>query len=221
MELLSHLIHADPASPRLTVYTETTGARMDFSATTLENWAAKVANFLAEELEIEADDPVLIDLPVSWHSAVIAIGALARGADLHFPADRSRIPEAVFTTPERHAGLSATYPDADIVLVTEDPFGRGVAETGGTVAPGAVDFGPTVRFYGDEYYEPTQPLDRLVTPLDSPERLLSTGWTDKESFAATVLAPLAAGGSAVVVTGTSDSSRLDAIAAAERVTARV
>ena len=44
MELLAHLLHADAASPRLTVYNETTGARMDFSGQTLDNWVAKIAN---------------------------------------------------------------------------------------------------------------------------------------------------------------------------------
>ena len=48
MELLQHILSTDPAAPRLTVYTETTGARMDFSAQTLDNWAAKVANLLEE-----------------------------------------------------------------------------------------------------------------------------------------------------------------------------
>ena len=47
MELLAHLLHADAASPRLTVYNETTGARMDFSGQTLDNWVAKIANMLA------------------------------------------------------------------------------------------------------------------------------------------------------------------------------
>lgn len=220
MELLAHLVSADPASPRLTVYTESTGARMDFSAQTLDNWAAKVANFLAEELEIEPDQQIVVDLPVSWHCAVITLGGLARGADVHFGTDDAPAAEAIFTSPDRFSTVSAAHPGADIVLVTDDPFGRGVGETGGEVPPGAIDFGPTVRFYGDEYFETDRPLADIVAPLATAERLLSTGWTDRDSFDAAVLAPLAAGGSAVVVAGAQDEARLDDIARAEKVTAR-
>ena len=46
--MLNHLLNADAAAPRLTVYNESTGARMDFSAQTLENWFAKIANMLEE-----------------------------------------------------------------------------------------------------------------------------------------------------------------------------
>ncbi|HHU67066.1 MAG TPA: TIGR03089 family protein, partial [Corynebacterium sp.] len=36
MELLAHLLRTDPSTPRLTVYNESTGARLDFSAVTLD-----------------------------------------------------------------------------------------------------------------------------------------------------------------------------------------
>ena len=73
MSMLAPLLHNDPASPRLTVYDDARGVRMDFSAQTLDNWASKVANMLDEEFD--AGDEVAIDLPVSWQAAVIAIGA--------------------------------------------------------------------------------------------------------------------------------------------------
>lgn len=75
--MLNHLLTADAAAPRLTVYNESTGARMDFSAQTLENWVAKIANMLEEELELSKDDSLRIDLPVTWQAAVIALGSLA------------------------------------------------------------------------------------------------------------------------------------------------
>ena len=58
MELLAHLLHADATSPRLTVYNETTGARMDFSGQTLDNWVAKIANMLEEELDLVNPKPI-------------------------------------------------------------------------------------------------------------------------------------------------------------------
>ena len=85
MELLQHLLSADASAPRLSVYNESDGTRMDFSAQTLENWTSKIANMLLEELDLEpgAESRILIDLPVSWQSAVIALGALAAGCLLY------------------------------------------------------------------------------------------------------------------------------------------
>ena len=53
MELLAHL---SPTEPRVTVYNEALGSRVEFSALTLTNWAAKVANMLREECDLTPGD---------------------------------------------------------------------------------------------------------------------------------------------------------------------
>ena len=236
--MLNHLLNADAAAPRLTVYNESTGARMDFSAQTLENWVAKIANMLEEELELDDDSALLIDLPVTWQAAVIALCALAAGIEYDFAnssladddADSASQlqADAVFTSPDKFDLYSvddvATSFDGsapDVVLVTDDPFGRGVVEAGGELPSGAIDFGPTVRFYGDDYFGQTTPLPELFPDAGSASRLLSTGWHDKEGFTVSVLHPLAAGGSAVVVSGLTTAERLQQIADNENTTARL
>ena len=233
MELLQHLLSADASAPRLSVYNETDGTRMDFSAQTLENWTSKIANMLLEELDLEpdTDSRILIDLPVSWQAAVIALGALAAGVpfDIKDGAVATE-PHAediavVFTSPETYlkaaAGAdSASAPLVDTVLVTQDPFGRGVVESGGELPLGTIDFGPTVRFYGDHFYGTTTPLPELFPTDLGAERVLSQGWTDTTSFQQAVLKPLAAGGSAVIVAGLCSADRLEDIAANEKVTVR-
>lgn len=231
MELLQHLLSADASAPRLSVYNEADGTRMDFSAQTLENWTSKIANMLLEELDLEpdSDSRILIDLPVSWQAAVIALGALAAGIpfDVTDGAAASQ-PHAediavVFTSPEAYleanAG-SASTPLVDTVLVTQDPFGRGVVESGGELPLGTIDFGPTVRFYGDHFYGSTTPLPELFPTDLGAERVLSQGWTDTTSFQQAVLKPLAAGGSAVIVAGLCSADRLGEIAENEKVTVR-
>ncbi|APT93106.1 hypothetical protein CPHO_09640 [Corynebacterium phocae] len=214
MMMLQHLLDHDAAAPRLTVYTESTGARMDFSAQTLDNWASKIANMLEEELDLAAGDNILIDFPASWQAAVVALGATAAGIEYSFsPCDSASV---VFSSPDK----TDQHPGADVVVLTDDPFGRGVAETGGVLPAGAIDFGPTVRFYGDQYYGTTQPLPELFPHAGKPERLLSTGWCSREDFHNAVMHPLAAGGSAVVVCGLVSSERLEEIASAEKVTRR-
>ena len=230
MDMLNHLLTDDPAIPRVTVYNESTGTRLDFSAHTLENWTAKIANFLTEELEVEDGDVVLVDLPVSWQSVVIVLGCLAAGVDFRFPGDPAdeTLAIAAFIPPERYAdyanNLGATTglnSHQELVLVTEDAFGRGVEETGDVLPRGAIDFGPTVRFYGDQYFGSTSPLAELYPSPHTRERVLSSGWHDKDSFASAVLEPLAGTGSSVIVAGLSDTHRLDEIAAIEKVSLRL
>lgn len=228
MDMLSHLLADDPASPRLTVYNEADGTRMDFSAQTTENWASKVANFLREELDLDDGSAILVDLPVSWQTVMISLGALAAGVTVHFATDTfttdsdttdAAEPVVFFTTTDKASEYANR---GDVVVVTTDPFGRGVEELGQQVPEGAIDFGPTVRFYGDFYPGETQPLAELIESAVEPhaERLLSTGWTDSSSFQRQVLSPLAAGGSAVVVAGMVDTERLAEIAENEKVSAR-
>ena len=215
MNLLSHLLQDDPAKPRLTVYNETSESRLDFSAVTLDNWAAKVGNMLLEEFDLDSESLIAIDLPVSWQTVAIALGALAANVDFTFSATDDA--DVLFCSPDR---VDPNF-GGDIALVTDDPFGRGVVETGGDVPDGLVDFGPTVRFYGDQFFGDTPRLPALfdaatLQPLSSC-RVLSTGWRDRETFEANVLVPLAAGGSVVVVAGLAGSDRLERIANSERV----
>lgn len=220
MQLLSHLLATDPASPRLTVYNETTGARLDFSAITLDNWASKVGNMLLEELDLEEDSTIAIDLPVGWQAAVIVLGALATEVKVTFGHEGAADADVVFTSPDRFEINSG---HGDVVLVSDDPFGRGVVESGDQLPQGAIDFGPTVRFYGDQFFNPTRSLPEIIgeSGATPKARVLSTGWSDADSFTQQVLAPLAAGGSAVVVAGMADTDRLDQIAQSEKVTERL
>lgn len=213
MKLLENLLSTNADSPRLTVYNESTGARMDFSAVTLDNWASKIANMLIEELDLDQDSLIVIDLPVSWQAAVIALGAHAARVPYSFAAEN---PTAVFTSLENYQAWENT----EIVLVSDDPFGRGVEESGSTLPGDALDFSPLVRFYGDVFYGDAPALSEDVEPIEA-ERYLATGWTDQDSFTATVLSPLAGGGSTVIVAGPASTQRLDDIATNEKTTARL
>ena len=217
MSMLASLLAADSASPRFTIYDDARGLRMDFSAQTLDNWASKVANMLDEEFALAPDASIVVDLPVSWQAAVIAVGTLNSSRtpliDYHPTA-----PDIVFTTPDRADDCADA---AECVLVSDDPFGRGVEEAGGTIPPGTVDFGPTVRFYGDDYFGDSPDLSTFAQPGIEAERYLAQDWHGTDSFMSSVIAPLAAGGSVVVVTGSVSDERLQEISTAENVTRRI
>ena len=217
--MLAPLLQTDPASPRLTVYDDARGARMEFSAQTLDNWANKVANLLDEELEVGPDAIICLDLPVSWQSAVIALGA-------YNASQRPQIGSADALTTESHpavvfttvAGASRWPNVSDCVVVSDDPFGRGVVESGGELPAGTVDFGPTVRFYGDQYYNPSPDLLRWNRSELGPHRYWVQPWSSAEQFERNVLAPLAADGSVVFAAGLMSAERIQEIVAAEKVT---
>ncbi|WP_018296122.1 TIGR03089 family protein [Corynebacterium lubricantis] len=212
MSLLQPLLRTDPASPRLTVYNETTGARMEFSATTLDNWANKIGNMLLQEFDADDDTQIRIDLPISWQSAVIPLGIYNAGGTPLFTGDDAEI---VFTTVENFHDWSTTD---DVVVVSDDPFGRGIEESGGELPLGAVDFSPTARFYGDQFYGQAPALADFAQPDVTDERYLINGWSNKEEFDRRIMSVLAADGSVVVVTGMASTDRLAEIAQMEKVT---
>ena len=211
--MLGPLLSADPATPRFTIYDDARGIRMDFSAQTLDNWASKVANMLDEEFD--SGDEIAIDLPVSWQAAVIAIGAFNSSRTPLMDASGAPSPDVIFTTLDGAARWSDV---PDCVVVSDDPFGRGVVESGGELPVGTVDFGPTVRFYGDAYFGQSPALSSFAVPGISAERYLVQDWHTTEEFVSSVLAPIAAGGSVVVVAGLVAAERLQEIAEAEKVT---
>lgn len=229
MDILTGLLAADAAAPRLTCYDEVTGGRTDLNATTLDNWAAKVANMLHEEFDLEPGDAAWVDLPVIWPAACLVLGAARAGVEL---SDED--PLAVFAAPADLAGWEERHPEAVLAAVTDDAFGRGVVECGGEIPPGVVDFGPEVRLHADDYLGPGpgpgQPLldgasaaelmDRARAAAPAPgARVLTGGWLDGGRLTAGalvdgLLAPWAAAGSTVVVRG-GDAGRRARIAGME------
>lgn len=230
--MLKELLSADPSVPRLTCYDETTGGRTDLSAITLDNWASKIANMLHDEFDLEPGDTAWIDLPPIWQAACIVVGAERAGVEL---ADDD--PMVVFTTVGKLSEWEEKFPDAYLAAVTDDPFGRGVVETGGDIPPGVVDFGPEVRLHPDAYIGagpgPGQVLLDDLSPadlaerargvaaaagLDAGARVISAGWDGgpgADEWIRSVLAAWSVGGAAVVVRG-GDGERMARIAEIEK-----
>ena len=64
--ILDPLLRDDPAGPRITYYDDATGERIELSAVTLGNWAAKTANLLRDELGAGPGSRVAVLLPAHW-----------------------------------------------------------------------------------------------------------------------------------------------------------
>lgn len=172
--LLRSLVDADPTTPRLTSYGEG-GERIELSARVLDNWVAKTANLLVEELDAGPGTRVAVDLPVHWRTVVWALATWSAGAELAPVGERVA---AVTPTPGSGAGAGD---DAADVVVTDRPDAHAatlpaasslvaVALPGlamrypGELPGGALDYARVVAGFGDVFVPPV-PVDAAAAAL--------------------------------------------------------
>lgn len=229
MSLTEHLLRpllAQPGRPLLTHYDDAAGTRIELSVATVANWAAKTANWLVEEFDVEPGDAVAVLLPAHWQTAGVLLGAWWCGADVTRETSGARV---AFVTPEMSGPAEAR------AVVALDPLGRGLAEP---PRDGSFDYLNEARVCGDTF-SPTFPVPDDTPALEastveqvlarslssaekfgltSGERVLSTmDWTLPEGIVDGFLGPLSAGAHLVQVTA-ADPAKLPARRAAERTT---
>jgi uncharacterized protein (TIGR03089 family) len=217
-EVLGPLLRADPARPRITHYDDNVGSRVELSGATLANWAAKTANWLRDELDVQPGDLVAVLLPPHWQTAGVLLGAWWCGA-------------TVTTSP---AGAAVALCGLDRIVDTAeadetaalglDALGMGIA----VLPPGVRDFANEVRAHGDTFMSggPSPEDETVLTAararaaelgLTAGDRLLcSTAW-DASVPGEVLLAVLAVDASLVQCTG-ADPATLTSRCVAERVT---
>ncbi|MGH3963762.1 MAG: TIGR03089 family protein [Pseudonocardiaceae bacterium] len=219
-ELLGPLLRADPARPRITHYDDSAGSRVELSGATLANWAAKTANWLRDELDVQPGDAVAVLLPPHWQTAGVLLGAWWCGA-------------TVTTSPAGAVAVALCGIDriADAASADEiatlglDALGMGIR----VLPPGVRDYTSEVRVHGDTFTPggpgpDTQALGAVARSratelgLAAGDRLLCTTSWDMTVPGEVLLAVLAADASLVQCTGT-DPTALPARCAAERITA--
>jgi uncharacterized protein (TIGR03089 family) len=213
--------------PLITHYDDAAGSRVELSVGTIANWAAKTANWLVEEVDVEPGDEVAVLLPAHWQTAGILLGAWWCGAHVVTTGESARV---AFVPPGGTAGSTTT------AVVALDAMGMGLRTP---PAGGAVDFLSDVRMAGDDF-APLFPIeggtpalnastvDELLAEarsragrlgLTGTDRVLSTiDWTRPDGILDGLLVPLAAGAHIVQVTS-ADPAKLDDRRRAERTTA--
>ncbi|WP_420099678.1 TIGR03089 family protein [Corynebacterium sp.] len=233
MDLLSPFLATDAASPRLTTYTG--AGRMELSAATLSNWAAKGGNLMVNHLGLGPGDTVVLDAPTDWMPAALVLGCWRAGVAVCSPSSPAAASAAALMTTDPDA-----HPDwkAEILQLSTDPFGRGVAEAGGDVEFGVTDLSPELRVQGDRYAGPEsseeavllytvdgEPVtgadlrDRAAEQFSAGTRSVTGPWADTDGLV-TALLPLFAAGSVVVSTD-DDADRLGHLADIEHGTVTV
>jgi uncharacterized protein (TIGR03089 family) len=218
-QVLGPLLRTDPARPRITHYDDDAGSRVELSGATLANWAAKTANWLRDELDVQPGDAVAVLLPPHWQTAGVLLGAWWCGATV--TASPAGAETVTLCGVDRIADAAGADEVAALGL---DALGMGIAG----LPPGIRDFTSEVRVHGDTFTSGGAGPDTetLLTAarariaelgLTAGDRLLCTTSWDGTVPGEVLLAVLAADASLVQCTGT-DPAALPTRYAAERAT---
>ncbi|HVL85732.1 MAG TPA: TIGR03089 family protein [Pseudonocardia sp.] len=234
MTLTAALLEPGSARPLITFYDDATGERVELSGVTTANWAAKAANLLRDECDVEPGTAVAVLLPAHWQTAAVLLAIWWCGGEV--PAEPAAA-EWVLCDPGRLDLALAAEPAGGVVALSLDAFGKGVPG----LPAGVLDFATEVRLQGDEFV-PWEPVSADAPALCGAsvaevladararaarlgigpgDRVLSTlDWADADGLRDGLLAVLAAGAS-LVQCRHPDPAVLDRRAAAERVTVRL
>ncbi|MGH3913746.1 MAG: TIGR03089 family protein [Pseudonocardiaceae bacterium] len=217
-QVLGPLLRANPARPRITHYDDNAGSRVELSGATLANWAAKTANWLRDELDIQPGDTVAVLLPPHWQTAGVLLGAWWCGATVTATAEGT---QAALCGAARLADAAGAE---EVAAVGLDALGRGIPG----LPSGVRDYASEVRVHGDTFTSGAPGPDTsevlaaararaMELGLSADDRLLcTTGW-DGAVPGELLLAVFAADASLVQCTGT-DAAALAGRCTAERVT---
>ena len=222
------------ARPLLTYYDDATGERVELSAATAVNWAAKAANLLRDECDVEPGTPIAVLLPAHWQTATVLLAAWWCGAEV--VADPAAAQWVLCDAGRVDLALAAE-PAGGVVALSLDAFGKGIPG----LPAGVVDFAPEVRLHGDDFVPWAEVPDTAAAlaggtvaevladararaaalGMDAADRVLSTlEWGTLDGVADGLLAVLAAGAS-LVQCRNADPAALDRRAASEKVTVRL
>lgn len=208
--ILDPMLRADPVGPRITYYDDATGERIELSAVTLANWAAKTGNLLRDELGAGPGSRVAILLPAHWQTAAVLFGVWWIGAEavLTGPADL-----ALCTAERLDEADAAVAPGGEVAVLSLDPFGRPAPD----LPIGVTDYATAVRVHGDQIIAERRPGPALAgrsveevladcessaaeRGLTAEDRVLcSASWTGPGELIEGLLAIMAVGASLVQV----------------------
>jgi uncharacterized protein (TIGR03089 family) len=138
------MLRADPVGPRITYYDDATGERIELSAVTLANWAAKTGNLLRDELGVGPASRVAVLLPAHWQTAAVLFGVWWIGAEVVLDATTADV--ALCTAARLDEADTAAGGGGEVAVLSLDPFGRPAPD----LPIGVTDYATAVRVHGDQ-----------------------------------------------------------------------
>jgi uncharacterized protein (TIGR03089 family) len=204
------MLRADPVGPRITYYDDATGERIELSAVTLANWAAKTGNLLRDELGAGPASRIAILLPAHWQTAAVLFGVWWIGAEALLGDSAA---DLALCTADRLDEADACVAGGEVAVLSLDPFGRPAPD----LPIGVTDYATAVRVHGDQIVPERRPgpalagrsVDELLADcensaaargLTSSDRVLSSAaWAGPDELVDGLLAIMAVGASLVQV----------------------
>lgn len=211
--VLDPLLASDPAGPRITFYDDATGERIELSAVTLANWAAKTANLLRDELGAGPQTRVAVLLPAHWQTAAVLFGIWWIGAEIVLEGGPDNPADIALCTRDRLDEADDAVSGGEVAVLSLDPFGKPAAD----LPIGVTDYATSVRVHGDQIVPERHPGPALAgrsadNVLDAArsaaaargftadDRVLSTAsWDTPDELIANLLAVFVVGASLVQV----------------------
>lgn len=151
--LMADLRSINPTSPRLTWYGPD-GERVELSGRVLDNWVAKTANLLVDELDAGPGTSVRLALPAHWRSLVWALAVWQAGGTVVLgPAE---------------ADIEVTDHPAESAGRTTAAVALGALQMSwpGALPAGVIDYAAEVRAHGDVFVPFDEPLASDAALLD-------------------------------------------------------
>jgi uncharacterized protein (TIGR03089 family) len=209
--ILDPMLRADPVGPRITYYDDAAGERIELSAVTLANWAAKTGNLLRDELGAGPASRVAILLPAHWQTAAVLFGVWWIGAEAVL--DPAGPADLALCTADRLDEADAAAQGGEVAVLSLDPFGRPAPG----VPFGVTDYATAVRVHGDQIVPEPRPgpalagrsVEQVLAQCQTSSEargltpggrvLSSASWQGPDDLVDGLLAVLAVGGSLVQV----------------------
>lgn len=225
--VLDPLLAADPAGPRITYYDDATGERIELSAVTMANWAAKTANLLRDEMGAGPGTRVAVLLPAHWQTAAVLFGIWWIGAEAVLDGEA----DMALCTRERLDEADDAVSGGEVAVLSLDPFGKPAED----LPIGVTDYATAVRVHGDQIVPERVPGPALAGQsvaevlqaaesaaaaqgLTARDRVLSTAtWNTPDELIENLIAVFAAGASLVQVANP-DAAAMERRRTTEKVT---
>lgn len=227
VSLLEQRVRAQPGAPLLTWYDPAQGARVELSAATFANWVDKTVNLLISMDVAERPrviNRLLVSDPLHWTSLVwtAATWQLAGVVLTSSDVDSQTDADAAVVGPY----APFPVPGVETVACSLHPLGLGFPDR----HPGVTDYQEVLAQPDVHWAVPapesaapcfentsTHTWAHLDDVAPSRRRLVFTGQAgDWDYLTAALVAPVAGGGSSVLVSGRCDRQQLEAIMSQER-----
>jgi uncharacterized protein (TIGR03089 family) len=167
-DLLRSALAADAARPLVTFYDDATGERVELSVATFDNWVAKTANLLQDELAASPGDRLALLLPAHWQTAVWLMACWRAGVVVAPGGDPAAC-DLVVCGPDALDAARAC--SGERVALSLRPLGGRFPQQ----PDGFIDYAAEVAGQGDRFtpYSPPGPGDPALllggTPLTASE----------------------------------------------------